>query len=106
MKTLFALAVLFNTFFSFADAWDNLTFEEAEAVVAELKKNPYIFDYCDCCDHTGEYATEVHFMKVTGTEIVTCDWDASYYSVQYTADLIAKVEYLPKGANISILSKP
>lgn len=106
MKSLFILIILFNTFLSFADAWDNLTYEEAEAVVAELQQNPYIFDYCDCCDHEGEYATEIYFLKVTSTEIITCDWDASFYSVRYEADIIAKVEYLAHGANISVLSKP
>lgn len=91
--------------FSFADAWDNLTMDEAKAVVAELKENPYIFDYCDCCDHSGEYASTVHLLKVTDTEIVTCSWSEEHYSVKITYDVIAKLKYTGKGPNTKKLKK-
>ena len=45
------LFFLFQSSISRADAWDNLTMEEAKSVVAKLEKDPFIFDYCDCCDH-------------------------------------------------------
>jgi hypothetical protein len=106
VKTLFIIFLSFISSFSYADAWDNLTYEEAEKVVAELKKNPFIFDYCDCCDFSGEYATEVFFLKVTKTEIVTCDWEPNFYSVKYHADVIAKVLFEEIGANIFNLSAP
>lgn len=38
MKYIYLLFTIFTAHLSFADAWDNLTFEEAEAVVAELEK--------------------------------------------------------------------
>ncbi len=39
MKYFYLLISFFIANFSFADAWDNLSLEEAEAVVAELEKN-------------------------------------------------------------------
>lgn len=99
MRPLLTLLLLVNTFLSTADAWDNLTYEEAQQVVNSLKKNPYIFDYCDCCSHDGEYATAVFFLRVISTEIVQCDWAEEYYSVKYTAEKIAQVEYLSSGVN-------
>jgi len=49
----------------FADSWTDLTQEQAEKAVEHLQKNPYIFDYCDCCDMTTVrliYVTDVYFL--------------------------------------------
>lgn len=88
-----------------ADSWDNLTFEEAQAVVSELETNPYIFDYCDCCDAKGEYATKVFFLRVIEATIVTCSWDATYFSVQIRSEVLAELKYSSKGVNVKKLKK-
>jgi hypothetical protein len=103
MKFFLSILLFFISFASLADAWDNLTYEEAEAVVSELEKNPFIFDYCDCCSHDGEYATSIEFIKVTGTEIVQCEWNNEMYSVKITASVIANVAYMSYGADIQTL---
>lgn len=107
MKTLFALTCLLSLFFNAkADSWDNMTLEEAKAVVAELETNPYIFDYCDCCDAKGEYATKVYFLRVIEATIVTCSWDASFYSVQIRSEVLAELKYSNNGVNVKKLKKP
>ena len=68
-----------------ADAWDNLTKEQADQVVAYLEKNPFVFDYCDCC---GSPPTLVH---VTSTSIGPCSWQKEDYTVHYTGTAIAYV---------------
>ncbi len=92
---LFSIVSLFAS----ADAWDNLTKEEAERVVEKLEAQPYIFDYCDCCSSSGEYAVKTYFVKVTKTEIVPCSWDAQYFSVKMTYQILAEVKYTKKGIN-------
>jgi len=87
---LFALFVLISSF-SFADAWDNLTREQADAVVAELKENPFIFDYCDCCSSEGEYAATSHLMKVNFAAVVICPWNNDYYSIELKVEYICEV---------------
>lgn len=105
-KHLFLLLATFMSFFSFADAWDNLSLKEAEAVVAELKANPYIFDYCDCCNNEGEYATTIQFLKVVSTEIVPCSWDSEFYSVKAYSILLANVFYANDGPDVNQLIQP
>ena len=83
------------------DSWDNLTLKQAEEVSAFLISEPYILDYCDCCDYEGDYATEIHLMKVTSTEIITCDWNPEHYSIRVTVDVLAKIPYLKDGPDIS-----
>lgn len=104
MKYIYLFIALFFTHVSFADAWDNLTYEEAEAVVAELEKNPFIFDYCDCCDNSGQYATNIQLLKVVQTEIVTCEWDDTFYSVRAESIVLANVFYADSGPDIQKLS--
>ena len=101
---LFAFVLLISPL-SFADAWDNLTMEEAKAVVQELKKNPYIFDYCDCCDHSGEYASKVHLLKVKGFNIIPSSWSEGQYAVQISYEVIAKLNYTAKGPNTRKLKR-
>lgn len=70
-----------------ADPWDNLSYEQANAVVYFLKENPFILDYCDCCDEG-----DVILMKVIEAEIVPCEWDASSKSVKVKAIQIGRLE--------------
>jgi hypothetical protein len=88
MKKLFLLfvATLFITNAK-ADPWDNLTQAQAQAVVQHLKTNPFILDYCDCCD-----GSETYLLKVLKTEIVPCEWDENYKSVKVTAVKIGQLE--------------
>lgn len=105
-KYILAFALIFSSFLTFADAWDNLTLEDAQAVVAELKRNPYIFDYCDCCNNEGEYATTIEFLKVISTEIVPCSWDNEFYSVKAYSVLLATVFYANNGPDVNQLIEP
>lgn len=105
MRILALLIVLLISTFSFADSWDNMTKKEAEAAVAELKLNPYIFDYCDCCDYEGEYAARVFLVKVTSAEITPCEWDERYYSVHLTTTVIAELENTEDGPETLTLLK-
>ena len=105
MKLLLFVSVLFVSTFSFADAWDNMTKTQAEAVVAELKINPYIFDYCDCCDYSGEYASKAYLLKVKSAEIVECSWDSNYYTVSLTVDYICELINTANGLMLKDLKK-
>jgi hypothetical protein len=104
MNYFYLVIAIFISNFSFADAWPEMTKSEAEAVIAELKKNPYIFDYCDCCDHDGEYAASVYLMKVTKAEIKACEMDENCFYVNIQSEPIAKVLYEENGPNVSQLS--
>lgn len=68
-----------------ADAWDNLTLAEAEMVQKKLNKDPFVFDFCDCCSDAP-----VYLLKVLSSEIVTCSWDETKYSVKINATRIGK----------------
>lgn len=106
MRLIKLLILAVFPFFANADAWDNLTMDEAQQVVSFLKDNPFIFDYCDCCDNEGEFASEVHMFKVTSTEIVKCDWDEEKFSVKIEFDVIAQIIYLESGPDLSRMFKP
>ncbi len=105
MKKLFVIFALFASQFALADAWDNLTLNEANAVVAELKENPYVFDYCDCCDFSGEYSTQVFLIKVVNSSIVECSWDPEYYAVNVEAVVIGQLRYTLSGLDTKRLIK-
>lgn len=77
-----------------ADAWDDLTMAQAKKVKAYLKKNPWILDYCDCCDPADTY-----LLRVVSSEIVPCDWEPSKFSVKVKALRIAKLEVNDAGVN-------
>lgn len=96
----FLLLVACPTFL-WADAWDNLTFEQAEEVQNYINANPYILDYCDCCDYEGEYATKVYLMKVISSEIVACEWDPSYYNVKTKVEVVAEIPYKSNGPDMA-----
>lgn len=105
MKAIIFLFAILIPVLSKADAWDNLTMEEAQQVVSHLEDHPFIFDYCDCCDNEGTYATKIHMYKVTSTEIVTCDWDPEKYSVKIEFDIIAEINYLESGPDLSRINE-
>lgn len=98
-KILFGLFI-FQSIYCSADAWDNLSYEEAELVVAYLEEHPYILDYCDCCSHDGKYAAEVFLLKVTKASIVNCNWSEGEYSVEVEYKTIAQIPYLEDGIDI------
>lgn len=106
MHKLIFLFTLLLSFQSKADAWDNLTMNEAREVVEYLEKHPFIFDYCDCCNADGEYATEIHMYKVTSTEIVTCTWDPEKYAVKIKFDVIAGIVHHETGPDLSKIYVP
>lgn len=106
MKLLLFVPLLFLTTFSFADAWDNLTKQQAETVLAELKINPYIFDYCDCCVADEAETGTAHMMKVKSAEIVTCSWNSDYYSVKLKVEYICGVIYRLDGTGVSQVTFP
>jgi hypothetical protein len=88
MKNLVLTFVLaFFTFIGFvsADPWEAMTESEAKELMAFLKKNPYVFEYCDCCDEVArEYDNRKvfgHLIKIEKMEIVPCAWDQSRFSV-------------------------
>lgn len=101
MKKLAIVLMFICPLFSWADAWDNLTKEQALKVQEYLKINPYIIDYCDCCSFKGEFATEVYLSEVTSTEIIACDWDPTYYSIRAKVEILAKIPYQATGLMIS-----
>jgi hypothetical protein len=105
MKTIIFFFSFLIGHFAFADAWDNLTLEEAQNVVLQLEENPYIFDYCDCCDYSGEYASQVFLLKVTNVEIIQCEWNAEFYSVKFESIALAELKYTAKGLNTKKLKK-
>ncbi len=95
-KILFLLFFIFPLYLS-ADSWDNLTYEQAEETCEFLSANPYILDYCDCCDFEGQYATKIYLMCVTSTEIIPCDWDSEYYSIKSDVKVLAEIPYTKDG---------
>ncbi len=87
------IAVLFFCFTFFtviADPIEDMTMEEAKNLVKYLKDNPYLVDYCDCCDRNpGGERIFASLIRVSNTEIVPCTYDESRYSVKLTATVIA-----------------
>ncbi|MFZ9027402.1 MAG: hypothetical protein ACO2Z9_00215 [Crocinitomicaceae bacterium] len=106
MRIIICLFLTLLTFQSKADAWDNLTMSEANQVVEYLKKHPFIFDYCDCCNADGEYATEIYLYRVKSTEIVTCSWDPEKYAVKIVFEVIAGISHHETGPDLSRIYIP
>ena len=108
MKYLTLLVLLFVSTLSFADAWDNLTEEEAANVVNYLNAHPYIFEFCDCCqtddDEDDIYSMEL--VKVSNLRVVPCSWDKDYYSVEYDSQRLATLVYKEDGSGMEVLPPP
>ncbi|UKN01707.1 hypothetical protein K6119_18445 [Paracrocinitomix mangrovi] len=90
---LLIVIVLFSVNIAKADAWDNLTEKQAKTVVKFLSKNPYIFDFCDCCGNSAS----VYLLKVKSTEITKCDWDDKQFSVKAKAQRISQMQWAGNG---------
>lgn len=104
MRTILLIfAIAMSSFFCKADAWDNLTREQAEEVVAHLKANPYIFEYCDCCDDNTDRIHGALLVKVVSTSIETCEWNQEMFAVRYQAKVIMELTFAEDG--LSILNK-
>lgn len=101
MKKIILPFLLLYSSLLHADPWEDLTLEQALEVSDFLGENPYILDYCDCCDHDGEYATKVFLLEVTFVEIIPCSWDSDYYSVEASVSYLAELPYQAQGPDIS-----
>lgn len=93
MRLLLALVLLLSVNYAKADAWDNLTQEQATHVKHFLHKNPFIFDFCDCCGNE----VEVYLIKVESAEIIPCIWDKKQFSVLTKGRRIAKMKWATVG---------
>ena len=95
MRLAFLLVSLLFSTYTLADAWDNLTEEEAIAMVNYLQANPYVYDYCDCCQSGDKevQSFKVELIKITETQIVPCSWDEGKFSVSYKYQAIATLIY-------------
>ena len=86
-----------------ADPIEDMTMEEAKSLVKYLKDNPYLVDYCDCCDkNPGGERVFASLIRVDATEIIPCTYDASRYSVKLTATVIAGGNVNTKGKMESV----
>jgi hypothetical protein len=104
MKNFVLTFVLtFFTFIGFvsADPWEAMTESEAKELMAFLKKNPYVFDYCDCCDEVArQYDNRKafgHLIKIEKMEIVPCAWDESRFSVNIVQSKILAIGNIEGG---------
>ncbi len=87
-KTLLIIVALFFGTYLFADTWVDMTLDQAEKAVAHIKENPYIFDYCDCCD--GESVSLVYVEEVYYFEV---EEFSDVYQVQATGRIIHTFEF-------------
>ncbi len=83
---LFFLSFLFFTQINFvkAESWDYMSKEQAEALLAYVNKNPFIFNYCDCCNDIipeNKVKPKAHLLKIEKMEIVPCPFDNTLFSV-------------------------
>jgi hypothetical protein len=99
MRTFILLIALAISTSSFADAWDNMTEEEAIATVNYLRMNPYIFDYCDCCrsHDDADDLFVVRLIRVTNMRVIPCTWDEGKFSVEYDFAPVATLTYTEDG---------
>jgi hypothetical protein len=91
---IITLLTFTTSFQALADAWDDLTMPQAKAVTKFLKKNPWIIDYCDCCDPGDTY-----LLLVASSEIVPCSWAPEKFSVKVKVTRIAKLDVTDSGIN-------
>lgn len=101
MKKILLVLLLLYPNILLADPWDNLTLQQAKQVEAFLNSNPYVLDYCDCCDFEGKYATKIELIKVKSTKIVTWDWGPEYLSVEAKVEVLAEIPYTKGGPDIN-----
>lgn len=85
MKKILLLCLIILPLFAWADSWEDFTKEEAEAIQETLAKNPYILDYCDCCEG------EARLLRVKSTKIVPCSYDNQKVSVIAQVEVISHI---------------
>ena len=93
MRLLLTGLLLLTFTFAKADAWDNMTHDQALKVKHFLQKNPFVFDFCDCCGNSAE----VYLLKVESIEIVPCSWDEKQYSILTKSRRIAQMQWAHVG---------
>lgn len=93
MKNLLCLVLILCSIQLSADPWNAMTEKNANAAMEYLKQNPYIIDFCDCCDADGEYAAEVYLVKVLRTYLTKSKWSKGKYKVMMEVRRIAKIPY-------------
>ena len=88
-----------------ADPWEDLTEKQANAVTKFLAKNPFILDYCDCCE-----SGDVYLMKVVRTKIVPCSYNEAKKTVVAEVVRIGKLEVaeggVPSAYRTTAVSEP
>ncbi len=93
MKKILLLSLCCLSLQLSADPWNAFSKKNAEAMMEYLKQNPYVLDYCDCCDADGKYAAEVYLMKVLRVYMVASEWSDGKYAVKMEVRRIAKIPY-------------
>ncbi|MCB0705381.1 MAG: hypothetical protein KDC34_08735 [Saprospiraceae bacterium] len=69
MQRFFFFLLLFSlTSTLVADPLEDMTFEEAQQVVNHILLDPYILDYCDCCDDAAGYLIEIKELSIEPAE--------------------------------------
>jgi hypothetical protein len=92
-----------------ADPWDCMSREEANSLVTYLKDNPFVFDYCDCCDDiTGEDEEKPmgQLIKIEKMQIVACSYDDTQFSVKITKSTVVSSGYVFYGIFNPAESRP
>jgi hypothetical protein len=84
-----------------ADPWDCMSKEDAETLVEFLNKNPFVMEYCDCCDNQT-----AHLVRIRKMKIVPCHWDESQYSVAVVRYTIAAMGYVEDGEFVQVMQEP
>ncbi len=71
-----------------ADPEDCMSKREAEALLAKLKKERYIVDYCDCCAD-GNPDVTANLLRIKKMSIVTCEYDSERFAIKMETQLVA-----------------
>ncbi len=104
MKKITIILALFLTLVSKADTWTELSLAEAKVLKTYLTKNPYILDYCDCCDIEGEYASKTYLYKITSMEIIESEWGDGNYNLKASVEEIVEIQRIDKGLQMNSLT--
>lgn len=98
MKKIFFLNLcLLFSFNLMADSWEDMTKSQSKMVFTYLDKNPYVLDYCDCCE------TIPYLVKVVDKKLEPSRWEDSLVTIKLTVNTIAKLEVKKTGNVVSFL---
>lgn len=107
-KILFSLLLCCSSLL-FADPIEDFSLADANRIVAFLKENPFMIDYCDCCNEVlseGEAPIEAKLIRIIEREIVPCEYNAERYSIRITGEILAKgIIENKKMTNIHVLPR-